>query len=418
MRNSVGETILSVGKQHTTWDLGGGRRRFETTIHDQRYRVAGQWADVVEDAVVDGQEGFARVADRMRHRLRLAEDGTRRWFPDRNGAGHIEFGRPQYRSGSSWLELTLGTPVADARSLVWDRPNFKLSLLHNWHKSKLELVLKSSAAARRVRWPVTLNGLTWDNWRLLAGGVPVAYVEPIRAWDANGIAVPIAASYAGGFLEFTATVSGATYPITIDPTLTLQPDGTDGIDSFVNEPNADANFGTDTELWDNCFLANDYRALIAFDLSSLPADATVDDATETLTISNNDVDFGVTATIKVYRLKLSWTEAGVTWNSRNGTNNWSSPGAFHADDCEQTEIGTFQTVNWGDSGAKTCAITAASKADLDLGYGWLHKGGEGGVNGRVRWCSSDHATAASRPKLVINYTVASGGGKPWFIMFQ
>jgi hypothetical protein len=410
-----------LGRQFTITDLGGRRRRLLATIHDQRYLASGFWSDVVEDFAADGVDGFARQANRMRHALRVAEDGTRRWHPRRDQAGqYVELGRPQYWTGSAWNNLPLGTPAVTGTGFVWDRPQFSLSLAHNWHRTKLEVVLKSSAAARRFRWPVSLQGLQWNQWRLLADGAPVAYVEPVRGWDANGAPVALSMGYAGGFLEVGGDLAGAAYPVTIDPTLTVQPDGAAGLDSYILSADSGSNRGTDAAGGIGEYFSGEIqRVLMAFDLTDLPADATIDGSTATLSTwlaqsGNNRADNNRTLTL--HRLKVAWSESQVTWNVRSTGNNWQTAGATGANDYESTGIGScaFATAD-SQYAQKDWAITASNKAALDLGYGWLLRSPSDDQD-RYIICLSDHATAGYRPKLVVNYSEAAAGGKPWYVM--
>lgn len=131
---------------------GAGHIRAEMTLHDQHYQDAsGVWQEVNEALETDGVDGFSVKAGRMRHLLRGKGDGTRRWYPRRNVTNeYVEFGVPQYWTGSAWTNLPLGTPTRDGNTLTWGRPTYALSLTVNWHKLKLDVTLKTSAAARRI----------------------------------------------------------------------------------------------------------------------------------------------------------------------------------------------------------------------------------------------------------------------------
>lgn len=148
------------------------------------------------------------------------------------------------------------------------------------------------------------------------------------------------------------------------------------------------------------------RFLIKFDLSALPADAVISSTTLSLYF---DGDASSNArTLRVYRVKRVWVEAEATWNIYSTGNSWSTAGGFHADDCEQTDIGSkdltaTETLNE----FKAISLTPTTKADLDLGNGWLLKmDTESDDAYRVR--TSEHTTSANRPMLEIVYT--QGGG--------
>ena len=67
------------------------------------------------------------------------------------------------------------------------------------------------------------------------------------------------------------------------------------------------------------------RSLIKFDLSSIPANATITSATLSLwttgDLSDND------RTIRVYRLKTAFDESSATWNESASGVSWQSAGA-------------------------------------------------------------------------------------------
>src|SRR5574340_367767 len=172
-----------------------GRMQALITIHDQYFNDGTGLVAVEEPARLDGVEGFARKADRMRHIIRYGDDGTRRWYPRRLILSeYVEFGRPEYWTGTQWNLLPMGQPTVSDTKLVWDRANYALTVQHNWHRVKLDVTLKSSAAARRIRWQVTLQGLVFNNWSLISqsDGKTVGYINKPTAEDANGKDVPIA----------------------------------------------------------------------------------------------------------------------------------------------------------------------------------------------------------------------------------
>ena len=110
-------------------------------------------------------------------------------------------------------------------------------------------------------------------------------------------------------------------------TLTLQPDATDGIDTYVYEASANANFGTGVTLSLIGFAALRQRVLIKFDLSSIPAGATIDSATLTLYGQGSGADNTPLAVHRILAASGSWTEAGATWNFQDGVARWAGDAA-------------------------------------------------------------------------------------------
>ena len=121
------------------------------------------------------------------------------------------------------------------------------------------------------------------------------------------------------------------------------------------------------------------RSLIDFDLSSI-ADGNIDKASlflyRTTDLASN------TRSLKVYRLKRSWNEGtgngsatadGATWNTYDGSNSWTTAGAFDAADCEQEAIGEVELAQDMSNGWIEIPLNITSKSELTLGYGFLLK---------------------------------------------
>src|SRR3972149_6781324 len=113
----------------------------------------GAWQDCVEGYETSDVVGYNQMARRLRHALHVANNGGRRWYPRRNVPGeYVQFGRLQYWNGTSWVNVPFGTPVVTNNQIFWDHTLFSLKLFVNWHRIKIEAVLKSSGAARPLRW--------------------------------------------------------------------------------------------------------------------------------------------------------------------------------------------------------------------------------------------------------------------------
>ena len=406
-------------------------RRAVVTGYDQHYDdEQGAWQECVEGYETSDEVGYNQMARRLRHALHVANNGGRRWYPRRNVPGeYVQFGRLQYWNGTSWVNVPFGTPVVTNNQIFWDHTLFSLTLLVNWHRIKIEAVLKSSGAARPLRWAVSPVGLTWDNWQLRgADGSVVAHVDAPQAWDANGSQeepnIPVTASYAGGFIRFDAALSAAVYPVTVDPTLTLQPDATAGKDTYVRSGVPTYNHGANS----NLMTLTTTKGLIEFDCSSIPSDATCDDAT--LYTYQNSTSTALAWTIMVYSIasgNADWPEgvkngsaggAGDScWNYKDQSSGsetaWAGSAGLGTSgtDYEASSIGSFSGNRSDANGTEySTLLTAARVAGwfgaVNTNYGMLLTTSSNiGALG-----SSDNATAGYRPKLVINYTEA--GGQP------
>jgi len=96
---------------------------------------------------------------------------------------------------------------------------------------------------------------------------------------------------------------------------TLQPDSAGGVDTYIYSGSKSGNYGTVSEMGigeENTASNKFARSLIKFDLSAIPADASITTATLSLWTSR-DLSSN-TRTIRVYRLKTSFQESQATWN--------------------------------------------------------------------------------------------------------
>ena len=199
------------------------------------------------------------------------------------------------------------------------------------------------------------------------------------------------------------------------PIFTSQPDDTSGLDTYITSENATTNYGTNATMRvGNQIDAYNNRGLLKFDLSTIPSSAIVSSAILTLTISTA---WGA-ANVAIYRQKKAWVEAQATWNIYSTGNNWTSAGGFNASDCEQTNIGSGTPSS--NSVGTVLNITLSASAIQEMIAGSFTNNGfliktttEAGDNATL-FATSSHATSSYRPKLVIGYSLPSGGHAYWF----
>ncbi|MBM3964384.1 MAG: DUF4347 domain-containing protein, partial [Planctomycetes bacterium] len=150
--------------------------------------------------------------------------------------------------------------------------------------------------------------------------------------------------------------------------------------------------------------AGNQRALLQFGLSDIPVGATITSATLNL---NATVNGG--GNIEVYRVTSSWTEAGATWNSRNGTNNWTTAGGDYA----ATAITTLNSAATGTLSFNITTLVSQWYAGTYSNFGLLLGSSDTGTT-TVTFSSDEGAVA---PQLVVAFTlpnaapvITSGGG--------
>ncbi len=156
------------------------------------------------------------------------------------------------------------------------------------------------------------------------------------------------------------------------------------------------------------------RGLIAFDVSSIPAGATVQSATLTLHMSRTRSG---PSNIVLHRVLADWGEgtsfAGsgeggggtvtandATWTFRFfNTAQWSTPGGdFNSSASATTSVNQAGDYTWTGSG-----LVADVQAWVNgtANFGWILRGNEVSIQTTKRFDSRQNATLAFRPRLVV-----------------
>ena len=181
-------------------------------------------------------------------------------------------------------------------------------------------------------------------------------------------------------------------------TVTLQPSS--GIDTYLMHYAGfdDTNFSTNASLTVQPYSASTIkRVLIAFDLSSIPAGATILSAVLGLKLTSA---YAGEVTIEAHEITRSWTLAGVTWNKYDGSNAWATPGGdFDAAVIDSVVLdGTVQFYEWD--------ITASIvQGWLSTNNGLLLKASNEALTISDKYfAASENATPGNRPYLRVTYT--------------
>lgn len=150
-----------------------------------------------------------------------------------------------------------------------------------------------------------------------------------------------------------------------------------------------------------------YRALIRFDLSSLPANAIITSATLRLTRYDGD---GAARDVSVHRVTNAWNEGtgdcggnsnnNVTWNNRITSNAWSNAGGdFTGTGEDTTSVGDDGNYDWDITNlAEQWRKGTFSNHGLILKYV-----NETGNNLDDRFRSRETGDANERPRLIVTY---------------
>ena len=268
--------------------------------------------------------------------------------------------------------------------------------------------------------------------------VPRSYII-----GANGIVYGASswASIAGPRLSFTFDDSGLpleAYPYIIDPTTILKDPDTTVIDATLRKTSSTTNSGASTtmQLGDpNGGASDTERIAIKFDTSSIDSATTVSSAV--LSLYEEFAENGGPGFTIVVKLRRDWVEgdgtggSGVTWDSYDGSSNWTTAGADDTTDDVYTITSTSLTldgtsangyVSWPSTAQMVTDVQGFIDGSLP-NKGWKIYGANeesGASSTHSRFRSSDFASAGARPKLVIEHITVTAAvtGTLWDGVFE
>lgn len=175
-------------------------------------------------------------------------------------------------------------------------------------------------------------------------------------------------------------------------------------DAWIDQGAQTVNHGADQTIQVKARATSKRRTLVRFDLSDLPACATVSEARLRLHADSNSLSTSVSH--RVHLMIADWDEDGVTWLTRNGTNPWLGGGGASAGD-DFAPDGTAIAATGTGTGFVEWDVTPDVQAILGGAdnFGWIVKhavegGGDTNVNNTIIEYASREA-AANRPELVV-----------------
>ncbi|MCK4613196.1 MAG: DNRLRE domain-containing protein, partial [Thermoplasmata archaeon] len=190
---------------------------------------------------------------------------------------------------------------------------------------------------------------------------------------------------------------------------TIQPSSAD---SYMYKWLSGANYGTDGYIYISPWSGYEKRGIVTFDLSSIPSGAQV---TSAILYLHEYSTQGTARTIGVHRVTSSWTEGGITWNSRDGTNNWGTAGGdFISTATEQKSISWTGVLKW-DTWDVTSDVTAFVSGTYS-NYGWIVKDENEGAGANYYWQFNSKEAASNQPKLQVTYTLIDASS--WFSWYS
>lgn len=187
-------------------------------------------------------------------------------------------------------------------------------------------------------------------------------------------------------------------------TIVLRPDGSSGKDSEVSDygSNANTNYGDvavfASYVWTNGTVFRE-KALLQFDLSSIPADATITSASLDLYADNPTTTFvgspstpmnGSNNASYIRRITASWDEHTVTWNNQPSVTSTNQVTLPNSTSTTQDYIGTD--------------VTQLVKDLITYGNnGWMIEQVTTSPSNSMIFRSSDYSDSTYRPRLTITY---------------
>ena len=162
------------------------------------------------------------------------------------------------------------------------------------------------------------------------------------------------------------------------------------------------------------------RALLAFDLSSIPAEAVVTAVRLTMNMSKT---VGGATSVSLHQVLAEWGEGSSNASNRGGgqgaasstgdatwihtsfdSGSWSSPGGdFTTTASSSLEISSVGSYTWS-STPQLVADVQGWIANGSSNFGWIVVGDESAARTAKRFDSREHGTASVRPQLVVEFT--------------
>lgn len=394
-------------------ELGGGRFRNEIAMKPIGVRENGTLVRLVQD-FADGDATFSHTVNRAPLRVRIANDGMRRFFPILgNDSVYFEMGAPFVQIGGNWTQVDLGTPRRSEHTLTWTRPQTITTIVHGGHFVDLRIELLNGYVPEnsRIAFPVGLAGVTRSGMNIQRGGVAVARLLPFAIVDAAApLAAPRPISHSfttiGGQSYVVLTLPslvGVARPV-IDPTVEIIMPTATGKDTVLYSANPNTAHGSSG--WG--FMRNNGSptsvALHQFDTSSIPTNATVNAGSVYIA----GYATGAFVNFPMYQVLRNWVEAEATWNVWSTGNSWTTAGCFGiGTDRDDTVLCTIpQSANQGNLTTAGIAVVQGWVNGNTANYGFAGMSGSS-HGGEWEIAMSEQGYVRPRPKLTVEYTEAA-----------
>ena len=392
----------------------------------------GRWQQLVEDWETDGADGFSFRASRMNHKVRFDSIGAWRWYPRRNvETEYLVLNRPQcwLTATKRWGNLLVNGINRENKTITLTSVRNVTRVIHSrWNGIKTDWILLNANAPTRFRQKIDLVGITEIAGVLYgADGERLGVLTPTTATDAEGNELPCTGSYVNGYIEFSADVTGAAFPVVIDPDFAgSAADGFVSSESlnYTTARNTSADFNiTETVLYCGQQMPGTYyylyRSGLKFDTSTIGAGSMVTQVNLKLVVTAYFNSYeGQSAYFDLVIRKFDWSaqepiSAGTRESFFDGCLAADSDDAIWQNSeglavNNQYSSGNLSTTWVNKSGSTYYGlISSRDVAGTSPGTG-------GGKYEGFSLGSANNATEAYRPVLSVTYTTAAAGNPHYY----
>ena len=410
--------MTELGRNYETESLGGGRFRSTISLKPIAYQKNGVYRRITNQLAASDDIDFPTGVDELcQFRLDAKIAGKSPLF---------SFGKGQSRVTLTLLGANNGKGTVSGNSVLfpnaWDNADLKLTMAG--HRLQKDIFLKTG---HPTKFQFRINEHVGFDPKTLQFGNDFRILQPMLHPPANMLAAetmdaPLkwdVAQQSGGKWILTVTLpEGDWAGWTLDPTLTLQPNVADGIDTYIISSVPNTNYGTYLAM----YIDPGNSGLLKFNVTPIPAGSTITSAIMSLWSWIPNVSTRSFGLYSILPANSAWTELGATWNYAVATTvPWAGAAgcSLSGTDFNAALMGTLTYIANNPAGTEHQAAlnTALVQGWLTANQGCILRDGGGGGQ---YWFSSDCTgvgfPAAYRPKLVVDYTVA-GGDAPFNRIF-
>jgi len=319
------------------FQLFDGRVQAEYSQTPMHYRDAnGTWKPIDLTVRADDQGGYALANTSNAYTSRFGEKSDR-LVRFESGGRHIELGLAGPASAV--------TPVADGSTVTYRGAASGADVVYEVTPTTLQedfVLGKAPATPFSVTLTVKTGGLLAqqagdgsiaftgrDDGRVLFV-MPAPYMFDARDDPKSDVGKVMSRTVAqtltqhGSIVEITITPDAAwladparQYPVTIDPTIKIQPVPSDGQDVEIYSGATGTNYNSTYQLKVGTESTNTWRSLVKFPLTGIPAGTPIDDAQLQLYYSQTHWDWSYDVALEARRVTTGWSESSATWASMN-----------------------------------------------------------------------------------------------------